>query len=473
MGITGKILIVDDEQDALENCRRILSRVPYDCLTECDPARALDVIQRERPGLILTDLRMPDLDGIEVLAAAKRFDPSVQVVLLTAHATVQTAVTSMRYGAFDYITKPFTSADLVSVARRAFGEDGAGPVAAAAGAHKLLETPEQARSGKRPGLSRVIGVSPAMHSVFNLIEKVAPTHSNVLVYGESGTGKELVARAIHDASLRAERPFIPVDCVSLPDTLLESELFGHEKGAFTGAHVSKPGLFEVAAGGTVFLDEVSGMSQTLQSRLLRVLQERQMRRVGGIRFLDVDVRVIAASNQDLESACRRGEFREDLYYRLNVIPIVLPPLRTREGDILLLAQEFLRRFMKQQRLGLAFVPELDSSATDLLCGYSWPGNVRELQNVIERAAVLADGPVITSAHLPDRLRECGGEDAASAEAGSFKHAKQAAVTNFERNFLIELLKRHDGHMGRAARESGVDRKTIERMVKKHGLRELF
>jgi DNA-binding NtrC family response regulator len=187
----------------------------------------------------------------------------------------------------------------------------------------------------------------------------------------------------------------------------------------------------------------------------------------------VDVRVIAASNQDLESACRRGEFREDLYYRLNVIPIVLPPLRTREGDILLLAREFLRRFMKQQRLGLAFVPELDPSATDLLCGYSWPGNVRELQNVIERAAVLADGPVITSAHLPDRLRECGGEDSASGEAGSFKHAKQAAVTTFERSFLIDLLKRHDGHMGRAARESGVDRKTIERMVKKHGLRELF
>lgn len=475
MGIAGKILIVDDEQDALENCRRILSRVPYDCLTECDPARALDVIQRERPGLILTDLRMPELDGIEVLAAAKRLDPSVQVVLLTAHATVQTAVTSMRYGAFDYITKPFTSADLVSVARRAFGEDGVGCAVGAgpAGTPKSLEAPGQVRPGKRTGLSRVIGESLAMQSVFTLIEKVAPTHSNVLVYGESGTGKELVARAIHDASLRADRPFIPVDCVSLPDTLLESELFGHEKGAFTGAHVSKPGLFEVAAGGTVFLDEVSGMSQTLQSRLLRVLQERQMRRVGGIRFLDVDVRVIAASNQDLESACRRGEFREDLYYRLNVIPIVLPPLRTREGDILLLAREFLRRFMKQQRLGLAFVPELDPSATDLLCGYTWPGNVRELQNVIERAAVLADGPIITSAHLPDRVRECGSEESASGEAGSFKHAKQAAVTTFERSFLIDLLKRHDGHMGRAARESGVDRKTIERMVKKYGLRELF
>ena len=472
MGIAGKVLIVDDEQDALDNCRRILSRVPYDCLTECNPVRALEVIQRERPGLILTDLRMPNLDGIEVLTAAKRFDPSVQVVLLTAHATVQTAVTSMRYGAFDYITKPFTSTDLVQVARRAFGEDGTPPAMNAEAVGERGGS-DQARPGRRTSFARVIGASPAMQSVFSLIEKVAPTHSNVLVYGESGTGKELVARAIHDASLRAERPFIPVDCVSLPDTLLESELFGHEKGAFTGAHVSKPGLFEMAAGGTVFLDEVSGMSQTLQSRLLRVLQERQLRRVGGVRFLEVDVRVIAASNQDLEAACHRGEFREDLYYRLNVIPIVLPPLRSREGDIPLLAREFLRRFMKQQEAGMAFVPDLDPAATELLCGYPWPGNVRELQNVIERAVVLADGPTVMSAHLPDRLRERGVEGSASGEAGSFKHAKQAAVTTFERSFLIELLKRHDGHMGRAARESGVDRKTIERMVKKHGLREMF
>lgn len=473
MGIAGKVLIVDDEQDALENCRRILSRVPYHCLTEYDPVRALDVIQRERPGLILTDLRMPNLDGIEVLTAAKRFDPSVQVVLLTAHATVETAVTSMRYGAFDYITKPFTGTDLVQVARRAFGENGAVPKVDAGIAGERGR--DQARAEKRAGLARVIGESAAMRSVFDLIEKVAPTHSNVLVYGESGTGKELVAHAIHDASLRADRPFIPVDCVSLPDTLLESELFGHEKGAFTGAHVSKPGLFEIAAGGTVFLDEVSGMSHTLQSRLLRVLQERQVRRVGGIRFVDVDVRVIAASNQDLEAACRRGEFREDLYYRLNVIPIALPPLRSREGDILLLTREFLRRFMKQQGPGAPCVPDLDQAAADLLCRYPWPGNVRELQNVIERAAVLADGPVITNTHLPERLRVGGADDSGSgsAEAASFKHAKQAAVTTFERSFLIDLLKRHDGHMGRAAREAGVDRKTIERMVKKHGLRELF
>ena len=234
MGIAGKILIVDDEQDALENCRRILSRVPYDCLTECNPVRALDVIQRERPGLILTDLRMPDLDGIEVLTAAKRFDPSVQVVLLTAHATVQTAVTSMRYGAFDYITKPFASTDLVQVARRAFGEDGmvAQTSVGAPGDHGGLDQPQPGRRA----FARVIGESVAMQSVFDLIEKVAPTHSNVLVYGESGTGKELVAHAIHDASLRADRPFIPVDCVSLPDTLLESELFGMFEGSrFAGA----------------------------------------------------------------------------------------------------------------------------------------------------------------------------------------------------------------------------------------------
>ena len=198
-----------------------------------------------------------------------------------------------------------------------------------------------------------------------------------------------------------------------------------------------------------------------------------MRRVGGIRFIDVDVRVIAASNQDLEEACRRGEFREDLYYRLNVIPIALPPLRNREGDIPLLAREFLRRFLKQQRLGMAFSPELSASATDLLCRYSWPGNVRELQNVIERAAVLADGPIILSSHLPERLRGVEAEDSGSGEAASFKLAKQAAVTIFERGFLAELLKRHDGHMGNAAREAGVDRKTIERMVKKHGLRALF
>lgn len=312
-----------------------------------------------------------------------------------------------------------------------------------------------------------------MREVVKLIKRVAPTDSNVLVYGESGTGKELVARLIHRASLRAGHPFIPLDCASLSDSLLESELFGHEKGAFTGAHVAKLGLFEAAEAGTIFLDEVSGMTANLQARLLRVLQERQVRRVGGIRYMPVNVRVIAASNQDLEELCRRGTFREDLYYRLNVISVVLPPLRARMGDILLLANEFLTRFAQRVRPDVDTIPTIDPSAADILMRYPWPGNVRELQNVMERAAVLVDGSTVTSAHLPDRLVSTIVKESPHSEVASFKQAKQQAVESFEREFLLEILKRNDGHMSRAAREAGVDRKTIERMVKKHGLRGSF
>jgi two-component system response regulator AtoC len=469
MGNAGKILIVDDEEDALENCRRILSRVPYECVVTSDPSRALELLEREHPGLLLTDLRMPRMDGIEVLAGAKRLDPSVQVVLVTAHATIETAVTSMRYGAFDYITKPFTSEELVQVVRRAFAE------APAAGGPPLPRAASSPRSAPRDqeGALQIVGNSPAMKEVLALAHKVAPTDSNVLLYGESGTGKELLARYIHQTSRRATHPFIPVDCVSLNDALLESELFGHEKGAFTGAHAAKPGLFEAADGGTVFLDEVSGMSPNLQARLLRVLQERQVRRVGGTRFIDVGVRVLAASNQNLEELCQKGTFREDLYYRLNVIALSLPPLRSREGDILLLANEFVTRFVQRVRPDQRLVPTIDPSAADVLMRYAWPGNVRELQNVMERAAVLVDGQTVTAAHLPDRVQSAGDADPAPSESASFKQAKQQAVEAFERNFLLDLLKRNDGHMSRAAREAGVDRKTIERMVKKHGLRGTF
>ena len=468
MGIAGKILIVDDEEEALENCRRILSRVPYECMTVSDSGQALELMERERPGLVLTDLRMPKLDGLEVLTAAKRMDPTVQVVLLTAHATIETAVMSMRHGAFDYITKPFTSAELVQVVRRALESDASTADQAAPIRSAVLAERFSPRSQDR--VAQIVGHSVVMKQVHGQIAKVAPTDSNVLIYGESGTGKELAARSIHQESLRADRPFIPVDCVSLHDSLLESELFGHERGAFTGAHTAKPGLFELAEGGTVFLDEVSGMSQNLQARLLRVLQERQMRRVGGTRFMEIDVRVIAASNQDLEGLCRRGAFREDLYYRLNVFPIVLPPLRAREGDILLLANKFLTRFVQRVRPDVGSCPMIDPSAANAITHYPWPGNVRELQNVMERAAVLVEGATVTVAHLPERLQALLERDVSQSEAASFKLAKQQAVESFERTFLLDLLKRNDGHMSRAAREAGVDRKTIERMVKKHGLR---
>lgn len=471
MGISGKILIVDDETDALENCRRILSRVPYECIAVSDPTQAVEVLERERPGLVLTDLRMPKIDGIEVLIGSKRADPTVQVILVTAHATIETAVMSMRYGAFDYIAKPFTGPDLVQVVQRAFEAE----TSARAGLPSVAPSPTSMPSagGHPTSVSQIVGNSPAMKAVLDMADRVAPTDLNVLIYGESGTGKELLAQHIHQASLRVDLPFVPVDCVSLNDSLLESELFGHEKGAFTGAHSSKPGLFEVAEGGTVFLDEVSGMSPNLQARLLRVLQERKVRRVGGTRFTNVDVRVIAASNQDLEDLCRRGTFREDLYHRLNVVPIALPRLSAREGDILLLANEFVTRFVQRVRPQAVSLPTLHPSVADALMQYPWPGNVRELQNVIERAVVLTDGSTVMSSHLPDRLQALAPKGHVSAEAASFKQAKQQAVEAFERNFLSDLLKRNEGHMSRAAREAGVDRKTIERMVKKHGLRGLY
>lgn len=468
MGHAGKILIIDDEVEALENCQRILSRLGHDCLTENDPVRALTLIQQERPGLVLTDLRMPGLSGIDVLNATKRLDPTIKVVLMTAFSTVETAVCSMRQGAFDYILKPYTSKDLEEITRRAFEE---------------RERPEDTmpfsqRQDLIPALTRtkhvprqIVGKSAAIQTVLNLVSKVAGTDANILIYGESGTGKELVAQAIHHHSQRASKPFVPVDCLSMPDTLVESELFGHERGAFTGAHTAKSGLFEAAHGGTVFSDEVSGMSHTLQSRLLRVLQERQFRRVGGTCYTTVDVRIIAASNRDLGEAQKRGEFREDLYYRLNVIPIVLPPLREREGDVEVLAHEFLQRFMRRHRMDTGSVPAFEPASLAALTGYSWPGNVRELQNVIERAAALADGPVIRMEHLPSGLRLSLSGDSPSTEGTSYKQVKQEVVRSFERTFLLDLLQRHRWHMGHAAEEAGVDRKTIERMVKRHGLRE--
>jgi two-component system response regulator AtoC len=467
---TGKILIVDDEVDALDNCRRILSRLGYDCLTEHDPVRAVQRIQQERPELVLTDLRMPGLDGISVLVEAKRVDPRINVVLMTAYATVQTAVASMRYGALDYVLKPYSSKNLEDVAKRAFEHRGQQLTSSPSLA--VLDRPAAAVDAVRmSGIGFILGNSPAICEVKDLVRKVARTDANILIYGESGTGKELVARAIHDESDRASQPFVPLDCVALPDSLLESELFGHEKGAFTGAHAAKVGLFEMANRGTVFLDEVSGMSQTLQSRLLRVLQERHVRRVGGTRYADINVRVIAASNRDLEEACRKGEFREDLYYRLNVIPILLPPLRERDGDVQVLAQEFLTRFRGRGSAGSETQPSFDPAALACLKAHPWPGNVRELQNVVERVAALADGPTIRAEHLPERIRAARAEESSAEEAASYKQAKQEVVRSFERSFLLELLKRHDWHMSNAAQEAGVDRKTIERMVKRHGLRE--
>lgn len=399
--MTEKILIVDDEPEAIENCRRILTRYRYECVAEADAHRALAAIERERPQVLLTDLRMPGLDGIGLLKAAKRIDPTIKVVLLTAYASIQTAVASMRHGAFDYLAKPFTGQQLRAVVRRALGEesdDSSEP--------ETLPVP-QGQFGGKPAAGThdgmLIGNSAATQAVREIIERVAATEATLLIAGESGTGKEYVARTIHARSLRRAKPFVPVDCAIGDETAVDVMLFGVEPATGDGAAGVRPGLLESAHGGTLFLDDVDGLSPRLQAKVVRALKERRSRRVGSSGFFDVDVRVMAASDQDLQLLCSQGKFRSDLYGHLNVVPVALIPLRERVEDIDPLADWFVRTFFERKRGRRSLPPDFTPRARALLRRYVWRGNVRELRNVIERAAVLADGSSIDLAHLPDRL----------------------------------------------------------------------
>lgn len=392
-----KILIVDDEPDAIENCRRILARHRYTCVGEADPQRALAVIERERPHMLLTDLRMPGLDGIELLKAAKRIDPGIKVVLLTAYASIQTAVASMRHGAFDYLAKPFTGQELRIVVQRALGEvaddlreGGEAPIPL------TKSRPEHLTSAYEGGL---IGYGAATQAVREMIERVGATDAAVLMSGEIGTGKEYVARMIHAGSARRSKPFVRVACIASDESALEAQLFGVESSAG-----SQSGLLESAQGGTLFLDEVGGLSSRLQAKVVRALKERRGRRVGDARFFDLDVRVMAASTQDLQRLCGRGEFREDLYSSLSIVPLALRPLRERVEDIGALAEWFLEAFLVRTCSRQPVRPDIMPRAYRCLCRYSWPGNVRELRQVVEQAAVLAEGAPIDVSHLPDRLR---------------------------------------------------------------------
>src|SRR5262245_36027357 len=383
-----RILIVDDEPDMVENCARILRRSGHRCLTATDPRRALTLLESERPDLVLTDLKMPEVDGLAVLRRAHELDPTLPVIVITAFATIESAVAAVKEGAFDYLPKTFSLDQLTIVVDRALRQ------------RRLAQENRNLREQLQTtfGLENVVGRSPAMAQVFELVKKAARSEANILVMGESGTGKELIARAIHANSPRAAQGFVPIDCASLPENLLESELFGHEKGAFTGAIRTKPGLMEVASGGTLFLDEIGDLPVSLQVKLLRALQERQIRRVGGTSLIDVDVRVVSATNRNLRDAAVKGQFREELYYRVNVIEIRLPPLRERAGDVRLLAPAFLKRYGQERVLGS------DDAAMAALESHAWPGNVRELQNVVERACALAEGTTVTVGDLPDHVR---------------------------------------------------------------------
>ncbi|MEK6661863.1 MAG: sigma-54 dependent transcriptional regulator [candidate division NC10 bacterium] len=455
---SARVLVIDDELDMLENCARLLSHLGYLVVTESDSTSAPTMFERERPDLVLTDLRMPGLDGLGVLRAIRAIDPSATVILITAFATIETAVEAVKEGAFDYLPKPFSGDQLRVCIERALEQ------------RRLREENrrllEQLTETYR--FDKIIGRSLPMLQVFETIKKVAKSEANILIVGETGTGKELIARSLHVNSRRASKPFIPVDCASLPENLLESELFGHEKGAFTGAQATRPGLFEFASGGTIFLDEVGDIGMNLQAKLLRVLQEREVRRVGSNRTIEVDVRVISATNRDLAQAVAKGEFREDLYYRLNVISIPLPPLRDRKGDTPLIAHHYIEKYVASSGKEVkGIVPE----AMQLIEEYHWPGNVRELQNVIERAVVLTEHELLRPEDLPEHIHtRAGTVSPISPRDLPLKRAKEEWAASFESDYLIHLLKRHDGNISQAAKSAGVDRKTIHRLLKKYGIR---
>jgi len=462
----GRILIVDDEPDMVENCARILKREGYECLAANDGRRALEILESARPDLLLTDLKMPELDGMALLRRAHEVDPALPVIMITAFASIESAVAAVKEGAFDYLPKTFSVDQLRVAVERAVR-------------HRSLQVENRnlrAQLQQTLGLDNIIGRSPAMTQVYELVKKAARSEANILVLGESGTGKELIARAIHANSPRVGHAFVPVDCASLPEQLLESELFGHEKGAFTGADRTKPGLIEVAHRGTLFLDEIAELPSTLQVKLLRALQERQIRRVGSTSMVDVDVRFVSATNRDLRDAIARGQFREELYYRVNVIAIRLPPLRERVGDVKLLALAFLKKY------GQGRIAGIEDAAMAALEAYPWPGNVRELQNVLERACALAEDKTITRRDLPDSVLIPvvaapgplpSGPDLSGPDAGAdlpLKDAKARWMEVLEGTYLRDLLARHDGNISAAAKAAGIDRKTFHRLVNKYQIR---
>ena len=464
-----QILVVDDEP----NLRRVLSaqltRDGYEVHTAEDGEQALALLRDHHIDVVITDLKMPRVDGMELLRQVMQMDASLPVVMITAHGTVDNAVEALKTGAFDYITKPFDQAEVRTIVRKALrtrdlseAEATRPPVEAA---------PSEARYG-------IIGKSSGILDVYAVLDRVADTPTTVLITGESGTGKELVARALHENSSRRDKPFIKVNCAAIPKDLMESELFGYERGAFTGAVGSKPGRFELASGGTLFLDEIGSIPVEMQVKLLRALQESEFERVGGIKTIRVDVRLVTATNSDLKREIAAGAFRDDLYYRLNVVPIRLPSLRERHEDIPLLAKHFVVKFNARLKKSIAgILPD----AERLLATYPWPGNIRELENVIERAVLFCDGDRIRASDLPPEVREgtpsIRAPSPSQAPAGEvsggdgLKEQVKAAMSRLERELIIKALEQTNGNVTHAARLLKISRKGLQLKMKELGLRE--
>jgi len=445
---TGSILLVDDEINTLKVLSAILKKNGYEVATARTAEEALDRSSKSSFDAVVTDYRLPGMDGLRFISVLRTNMPDVPVVMLTAFGTIENAVEAMKKGAFSYISKPVNPDELLTVMREAITK------------RRLIAENISLKSQlkERYNYRNIIGKSGPMQDIYTLIETVARSSSNILVIGESGTGKELVARAIHYESPRADRPFVPLDCASIPEQLIESEIFGHEKGAFTGAHERKPGQIELADSGTIFLDEVGELPIAVQKKFLRFLQEREFLRVGGSSRIKVDVRIIAATNRDIEAEVKRGNFREDLFFRLNVVRLTIPPLRDRKDDIPMLAAHFLSKYAAANSKAIT---SIEGEVIEAFLRYGWPGNVRELENAVERAVVLCPANTITMPYLPRAIRDLQ----APLSTGS----DGLNLADTEKRLLMRALEKTSWNQTKAAEVLGISRKQLRTKMKNHGL----
>lgn len=451
-------LVADDESGMLKLCEESLRSIPGVCLTlERDADKVIDCLNKGSYDLLIAEASMPTMNGIDLLRKARKMDPNLLIVVVTAHPSVEDAVETMKLGGADYITKPLHPGDLLEAVKRLLE------------ARRLKEESRllrrQIQRSHTYSFGEMLGKSPPMQQVFETIHHVADTDVDVLIIGDTGTGKELVARSLHHRSPRRDKPFVPVDCGAIPEALMESEFFGHEKGAFTDAQRRNIGLLEYADEGTLFLDEIGQLPLILQAKLLRALQERAIRRLGSNRHLSLNVRVVAATSLDLANEVKAGRFRRDLYYRINVARIDLPPLRMRQEDIPLMVKTFVDRFASEMNRGqVSFTPE----AIEVLCAYTWPGNVRELQNVLKRSLAMVRKDKVEPEDLPDEILESAGFTENRKTDGFFAE-RSRHMAKFEQEYLTRLLIETAGDVSRAAREAGIPRGTLYRLLKNHRL----
>jgi len=452
-----KILIVDDELNMRLVLTAMLKKEGYEIASAADGSEALSILKSGPIDAVITDLKMPNVDGMELLDHMNDKHPAIPVIIITAHGTVATAVEALKKGALDYITKPFDLDELKNVISKAMKTR-------TLKENELFLPPEDI---ERAG---IIGTSKSIKDIFEAIKRVAPTTTTILITGETGTGKELVADAIHYNSPRKKNPLLKINCAAIAKTLMESELFGHEKGAYTGAAVTKPGKFELAHKGTLFLDEVSEIPRDMQVKLLRVLQEQEFERVGGLRTIKVDVRIIAATNQNLLQQVQAGNFREDLYYRLNVFPIEVPPLRSRKEDILPLTDYFLEKFNKKLNVSV----NMEQEVKKMFLRHDWPGNIRELENLIERMILLAQNDTVTMREIPEEFKAAVNKIAAAPLETSkkpFKNYMRDHVENVEKQMIVKMLEEAGGNVTKAAQQLGLSRKGLQLKMIKYNLRK--